>query len=448
MAKAPKNKSLAWSILGSGSMAFIGIKLAQFIGCFNVVHAINPIPLLQFGGQAALVTAGIYAAHNYISSLPWRRFKVTCENTGLFIERESGIRLPRLRRKERFSWGLRLWYKIPIGLAVKQFEEKRDRFEAALDAEVNFAFRRGLLRVDILPGQIPQKMDFELPELEKMKGELPFVVGWGREGLITADLVSSGGPHLLVAGTTGAGKSNFLHQLVAQMLLNRPDTHLYIIDLKEVEFAYLEQRVKVESTLEGAIDTLELLHGEMHRRKGFLRREGCVSVKEWRQRNKNRAGELPYTVLMVDELSQLSPVLSKDKADRDLRTYAHKLLVDLICLARSLGIHIVVATQYPTAEILPNQLKANIQGKVVFKLQTVVQSQVCLDNSRAASLPSTDELPGRAVWQHTAEREVQTMHLPMSRARGLLLAAGGAEMQNTPSPLSSPFLAGPLYKVN
>jgi len=143
---------------------------------------------------------------------------------------------------------------------------------------------------------------------------------------------------------------------------------------------------------------------------------------------------------VVDEFSQLCPVLAKEKEDRAVRTLAHKLLVDLICLARSLGIHIVIATQRPDADILPGQLKANIPASIVFKVRSQVNSRICLDNDRAALLPSPAELPGRAVWQHDTEREVQTLHLPMAAARGLLF------LHKTLPPLSSsPYSAGRFY---
>jgi len=427
--KAPKNKSLAWSILTSGSVAMFGLKLAQFMG----IQAIDPLPLLRFGGQMAFGAAGIYMAHDYISSLPWRRFKVACENTGLYIERDSGLRLPHLRRREKFPWGLRLWYKMPIGLSVSLFEERREQFEAALDAEVNFAFRGGLLRVDILPGTIPARADFEFPD--PLPGELPFIVGQGREGLITADLTSC--PHLLVAGQTGAGKSNFLHTLAACFLQILDRAILHIIDLKRVEFSYLKKHVNVRYTLTGAIETLEFLTAEMHRRMAFLDRAGYVSAREWRAENSGK--ELPYHVLIVDEFSQLCPVLAKEKADRESRTYAHKLLVDLICLARSLGIHIVIATQRPDADILPGQLKANIPATICFKVRSEVNSRICLDNNRASLLPSPAELPGRAVWQHETEREVQTLFLPLAAARAGLKFTKTLPLPSSFSPAAGRF---------
>lgn len=411
--KAPKNQSWAFSAVGAGSLLAVGYQLMKFVGYQGV--QVDASSLLQFAGPACIATAGVYAAHDYVSSLPQRRFRVTCENTELYIKREAGIRLPKLRRKEKQSWGWRLWYKMPIGMAVGQFDEKRDRFEAALDAEVNFAFRRGLLRVDILPGQIPtEASDFFLPSLN---GDLPFIVGWGREGLITADLTDC--PHLLVAGQTGAGKSNFLHGLVASLL--QTNCVLHIIDLKRVEFAYLKRHVEVRYNLSGALDTLDLLTMEMQRRMMVLEQSGFVSAKEWRAAHPDQAdAELPYHVLIVDEFSQLCPVLAKERVEREAKNYAHRLLVDLICLARSLGIHVVIATQRPDADILPGQLKANIPATVCFSVRAEVNSRICLDNPRAAKLPKPKELPGRAIWQHDVEREVQTLHLPMAAARSRL----------------------------
>jgi len=427
--KAPANSSLAYAVIAAGSQAAVFAAVASTLGLTVPIAS-----LLQFGGAACIGTAGLMAAHDYISSLPAKRLKVAFENCGIYIKREAGIRLPVPRGREKLPAGWRFFYKLPIGLAKKHFDEKQEEIEAALDGEVSFAWRRGLLMVDILQGEIPAEVGFELPE--NMPGEIPFTVGYGREGLITADLASC--PHLLVAGQTGGGKSNFLHQMIASL---PEDVELYLIDLKEVEFAYLEQYACVESDLDGALRTLELLTAEMGRRKKLLKAAGCVSAKEYRQKNGREA--LNYKVLIVDEFSQLCPVLAKEKPDREAKNYAHKMLVDLICLARSLGIHIVIATQRPDADILPGQLKANIPATICFKVRNQINSRICLDNDRAVLLPSPADIPGRAIWQHMTEREVQVMHLPMVKARRILQqdvqAAAAQNLPTFPSPPPSSF---------
>ncbi|HHV42625.1 MAG TPA: DUF87 domain-containing protein, partial [Clostridiaceae bacterium] len=320
--------------------------------------------------------------------------------------------------------------KIPIGLAAIQFGEKQEQFEAALDAEVNFSYRKGLLRVDILLGRVPDHIGFDKivsmgansfqvefhALMNSLPFELPFIVGYGRQGWLYSGLVDC--PHLLVAGQTGAGKSNFLHTLISCLM--QVDCVIHIIDLKRVEFSYLKKHLTVKHSLNGAIETLEFLTAEMQRRMAFLDRAGFVSAKEWRKTHPDRANELPYHVLVIDEFSQLCPMLAKEKNDRMVRTYAHKMLVDLICLARSLGIHVVIATQRPDQHILPGQLKANIPATLCFRVRSTTNSQICLDRNGAEKLPSPKEIPGRAIWQHDEEREVQTMYMPINQAKTLM----------------------------
>lgn len=419
MSKIPVNHSVSWETLAALSPLIILYAMAKNFYTFTLppAHITASYALFTVSGLG-----GIIIAHDYISSLPARRMKVAFETTGIYINREAGIRLPRLKRKVKEPWGWRLYYSLPIGLSKNDFDKNQEAIEAALDAEVNFSWRQGFIRADVLVGKIPLKVDFELPEL---KGEIPFSVGIGREGLITADLAAC--PHLLVAGQTGAGKSNFLHQMIACLLSQ--GIKLYIIDLKQVEFAYLSRHAVCEYTLDGAIRTLEHLTKEMHRRMAFLAKAGFVSAKEWRQAHPDRAEELPYMVLIVDEFSQLSPVLSKADDDRKLRTYTHKMLVDLICLARSLGIHLVVATQRPDSDILPGQLKANMPATICFRVRNETNSKICLDNHRAADLPDT---PGRAIWQLAEEREVQTYYLPMDKARAYQYGEVAAAEEEVP----------------
>ena len=410
MSKVPVNHSVSWELLAALSPLAVLVSLYKnFAPMMGAEIAFpSPVKLTSYSLFLAAGMGGLVTVHDYISSLPTRRMKVVMENTGIYIEREAGLRLPRLKRKEKMPWGWRLYYSLPIGLAKSDFDNKQEEIEAALDAEVSFSWRQGLIRVDILMGKIPREVDFDLPE---MRGEIPFSVGIGREGLITADLAAC--PHLLVAGQTGAGKSNFLHQMIACLLHH--NIKLYIIDLKQVEFAYLSRYAVCEHTLDGAIRTLEFLTKEMQRRMAFLARAGFVSAKEWRRAHPDRREELPYMVLVVDEFSQLSPVLSKADDDRKMRTYTHKMLVDLICLARSLGIHLVLATQRPDSDILPGQLKANMPATICFKVRNEMNSKICLDNHRAATLP---DIPGRAIWQLAEQREVQTFYLPLEVARG------------------------------
>lgn len=434
MKKAPRNQSMAYAIIAASAPLLL-FAISSSIIMPGVLESHLP-GLLRIASLGCYGTAGVMFAHDWISKDPARRLKVAFENCGIYIQRDAGIRLPILRDRNALPAGWRLYYKVPIGLAKKHFDEKRDEIEAALDGEVSFCWQKGLLVVDVLQGTIPtEEVKYEMP---KMKGEIMFPVGYGREGLITADLVSC--PHLLVSGQTGGGKSNFIHQMVASVLQffreKGEKVVVFILDLKRVEFEYLKKTAIVEHTLEGSIRVLEFLTAEMDRRKDFLAKEGFVNAKDWRKANKERIDDLPYMILVVDEFSQLCPHLAKEKGERDAKNYTHKMLVDLLSLARSLGIHVVLSTQYPHSDIIPGTLKQHLPATIAFKTRDEVGSKVCLGNNRAAHLPSPADIPGRAIWQHVDEREVQVMHLPMKEAKGLLPAAPPSSL--SPSPSSSP----------
>lgn len=402
MQKAPKNKSLSWELLAAASPLAVLAAMAPHVG-----QSIASAQMAQVAGAACLATAGIMAAHNHISADPVRKLKVAMEYCGLYTQKDSGISLPILRRKHKRQNGLMLEYAMPIGLCKKDFDEQQERLEQAVNGEVSISARNGLLFIELAFGEIPQCVKWDMPDVE---GDLPITVGMSRSGLITADIADF--PHLLVAGQTGGGKSVFLHQMLA-CLVHNPKCRLFVVDLTRVDFAYMQKHAMCGWTIKKAHEILSYLVAELDRRLDALTRAGVEKVQ-------NYPGDMPYMVLMVDEFSHLSPMLYKyeGKASKEMRQECHSMLVDLLCRARKVGIHVVLSTQRPDADVLPGQMKANIPATVCFQVRNRVNSQICLDNDKASLLPGT---PGRAVWQYgSAEGEVQTMLLTPSQARKLL----------------------------
>jgi S-DNA-T family DNA segregation ATPase FtsK/SpoIIIE len=349
-------------------------------------------------------------AHNRISADPIRKLKVAMEYTGLYTQKDSGISLPILRKKRKQESGMTLEYTIPIGLCKKDFDEQRERLEQAVSGEVSISTRIGLLLIDIAYGEIPTSAKWEPVQME---GELPIMVGVSRSGLITADLADF--PHLLVAGQTMAGKSVFLHQAIAQLVHN-PKCKLFVSDFTRADFAYLRKHAWFAHSIYKAYEILYYLVEKLDRRLDLMERAGVEKIQ-------NYPGDLPYLVLVIDEFSHLSPILYKyeGKEKKEIRQECHSMLVDLLCRARKVGIHVVLSTQRPDHEVLPGQMKANIPTTVCYQVRNRVNSQICLDNDKAALLPG---IAGRAIWQFSAvEREIQTLLLTPARARKLLPAA-------------------------
>ena len=424
MQKAPKNKSLSWELLAAASPLAILAAMAPVMGA--------QLPdLARIGGMGCIATAGIMAAHNHVSDNPLRKLKVAMEYCGLYTQKESGISLPILRKKTKKGNGWMLEYTMPIGLCKKDFDEQIERLEQAVNGEVSIREKNGLLFLNVAFGSIPELASWTKPIFPDM--ELPFTVGVSRTGLEIADLADY--PHMLDAGQTLAGKSVFLHQLLACMVHNEK-CRLFVVDLTKVDFAYMQKHAVCGWTVNKAHEILSYLVAELDRRLDLL-----VDAKV--EKVQNYPGEMPYLVLVIDEFSHLSPVLYKyeGKAKKQVREECHSMLVDLLCRARKVGIHVILSTQRPDADVLPGQMKANIPATICFQVRNRVNSQICLDNDKAAALPG---IQGRAIYQFgSTEKEIQTMLLTPAQARKLLpatpLTNPGAGIFN---PLPSPSLSG------
>lgn len=232
-------------------------------------------------------------------------------------------------------------------------------------------------------------------------------IGYSRKGLIAEDLREM--PHLLVGGETGSGKSNFLH--TAAITLARYEVTMFIIDLKRVEFGVYRDVADYAHTTDQALKILRFLKREMLTRQRLFDQAGVVHINEY--------NNIPYYVLIIDELSQLCPSLTKDKSEKEMRNEAHSLLVDILGLARALGIHCILGTQRPDKEVLPGQMKANIPATLAFRCRNRVNSQILIDDDSAAYLP---KIPGRAVWQYgSTQMIVQTLLIKPSDVREWLV---------------------------
>jgi len=206
---------------------------------------------------------------------------------------------------------------------------------------------------------------------QKLEGDLPFVIGekYSGEPLIL-DMATN--PHLLVAGTTGSGKSVLLHTLIANAE-KRNDVDLYLSDTKRVEFGKYE-KAQLSSVKMCAFDfksTMALL-------------EEVYEIMESRYR---KLGKFDLTLdtsyfnkilIILDEVSDLI-LLSKT---RDFE----KMVVKLAQKARAAGIYMVLATQRPSSEILTGLIKANFAARIAFKVASRVDSRVILDEPGAETL--------------------------------------------------------------
>ena len=207
-------------------------------------------------------------------------------------------------------------------------------------------------------------------------------------------------PHLLIAGQTGSGKSVMINTLLCSLLYrNSPsDMKLILVDPKQVEMAPYADiphlLTPVINEPEKTISALKWAVNEMERRYKLMAEEKIRNIKEYNKRLQSRAkkiaiadengnvqehedGSMPYIVIVVDEMSDLMMMAKKD---------VETLIVRLAQKSRAVGIHLVLATQRPSVNVITGLIKANVPARIAFTVASQVDSITILDQSGAEKL--------------------------------------------------------------
>jgi S-DNA-T family DNA segregation ATPase FtsK/SpoIIIE len=220
---------------------------------------------------------------------------------------------------------------------------------------------------------------------EPPPGSSPLTVWLGKDvsgKAIHADLAKM--PHILVAGTTGAGKSGAVNAMLSSILLRATpdDVRFVLVDPKQVELNHYEAiphlLTPVITSPRMAANALQNLVREMEWRYGVMSVKRTRSLVEL---NKARVAEgdaaLPYILCVIDELADLMMVAPADVEDSIIR---------LAQKARAVGIHLVLATQSPRVDVITGMIKANVPSRIAFSVSSQTDSRVILDQNGAESL--------------------------------------------------------------
>ncbi len=222
---------------------------------------------------------------------------------------------------------------------------------------------------------------FTSADWKKMAGTpLGFVIGKDIAGdVVVADLAKM--PHLLVAGQTGSGKSVMINTLLTSLLYhNSPsDLKLILVDPKQVEMAPYNDiphlLCPVINEPEKCISALKWAVAEMERRLRTMADVGKRNIGEYNNLKKEEG--MPYIVIVIDELADLMMMAARD---------VEALVVRLAQKARAAGIHLVLATQRPSVDVITGLIKANVPARIAFTVASQVDSRTIIDQMGAEKL--------------------------------------------------------------
>ncbi|MDW8171705.1 MAG: DNA translocase FtsK [Anaerolineae bacterium] len=271
---------------------------------------------------------------------------------------------------------------------------------AALDKDLQLSLGARSIRVEApVPGkgyvgiEIPNPEPttvrlrdvMDAPNFQRHKSPLGIALGQSVSGApVSADLAAM--PHLLIAGTTGSGKSVCVNSIITSIISRHsPDTVKFImVDPKRVELTgyngipHLIAPVVVE--LERIVGVLKWVTREMDERYRRFSQAGARNIEDYNKHRDPASEPLPYIVVIIDELADLM-MLAPEETERTIARIA--------ALARATGIHLVIATQRPSVDVVTGLIKANFSTRIAFAVAGSVDSRVILDQ------PGAERLLGR-----------------------------------------------------
>lgn len=293
---------------------------------------------------------------------------------------------------ETYTNGSVVMYTLKVGRGVKmtKIEGHAKDLAIALKAK-SIRVQAPIMGTDLVGIEVPHERRDVIPFLIEGQPD-PKLVSRGTMNIpigldvynnpVISDLRNM--PHLLVAGATGAGKSVFLNVALRALTdqMTPEEMQLVLIDPKRVELSqfkdlpHLAGRVIYEH--EEAVKALSWLVNEMNDRYETLEGENYRNIKEY---NEDHGEKMPYIVCVIDEFAEL--MLTKTKGET---SFAEVAIVRLSQKARAVGIHLILATQRPSVDVVTGLIKANLPTRVAFMTSSRTDSQVILDQVGAEEL--------------------------------------------------------------
>ena len=283
---------------------------------------------------------------------------------------------------------------MPVGISVKKILAHQDDIAYSIASNGNIRIEAPILGRSAVGIEVPNekittigiKEIINSKEFIEAKDPLTFALGKDINGDIKLCNLAKM-PHLLVAGATGSGKSVCLNSIIISLIYRTSpeDLRLILIDPKRVEFSIYDGlphllQPRIISAIDKAINALNWALAEMDRRLQLFQEVRARNLEEYNMSQAVVSGEkekLPMIVIIIDELADFMIQAKKDLEDKISR---------LAAVARAAGIHLILATQRPSVNVITGTIKANLPSRIAFAVMSYVDSKTIIDSAGAEKL--------------------------------------------------------------
>ncbi|MGF9979366.1 FtsK/SpoIIIE domain-containing protein [Viridibacillus arvi] len=348
--------------------------------------------------------------------------------SGLNVKDGTNTLTTQLVRKKQYEWGWEYKYRIPLGRSFDDYLNKQRILQDGLnnrrkqitfsdlktinfDAEIINSLKElwkkkltetkeielafdGLLIIRVYDEPLPKQIHFHAGT----KWKVPVGMTRDKNTFKYHDFEQI--PHMVLGGATRYGKSNFINSMITSLILSEPENvKLFLIDLKGgvelCDYENIRQTVSIAYEPKEALTTLQLAYEQM---KGIQKR-----VRSLGKKNVQEANIKERYFIIVDEVGELNPTEAVKKEEKKLKLECQTIMSQIARLGAGLGFRQILATQYPTGDVIPRQCKQNSDAKLSFRVQSATASCVVLDETGAELLP---QIKGRAIYQTADKREI------------------------------------------
>lgn len=295
-------------------------------------------------------------------------------------------------RSRRVSCGTEHAFRLPIGMDFKKLLRSTGALSANLGTPVELENRYGVVVVRVIERDFPKEMPFQR---EHLRGDA-LLIGYNR---FWEPIYHPLNVHLLVAGASGAGKTDFLRLALLQLVCQK--YAVKIVDMKGFSFFPFERLpdVAVASNMLDAARVLGAAYNEMVRREEL--------IKKYRDRSLTTVFQ-PLTVI-IDEAAQIAPEQTNDKEMKEVAKFCDEMCARISQKGREPKVFLIYCTQRPDRKVINPQVKANVEASIAFRTKTVSNSMIILDRPGAETIPVG--APGRCIYAGAQDYLLQVPYI-------------------------------------